>query len=610
VVTEPVALESELFFIAPIGEEGSEERVRSDGVFEVVVGGAAGRLGLSAIRADRLAESGLITTQIIRHLLYAKAAVADLTGKNPNVFYELAIRHAFRLPTVLIAEDGEDLPFDIAQMRTIFFDHRDLRSAMRCQEQIERQLRVALDGAADSPIATAVNVHELQSSGSSVERGIAELSARLDSLSQNVASVHNQVTQLASADLPDARQVIRIVEAITGSAGVRSQLHERQQASDEVAAHRARFDLRNVPGRTWAAEQKREIDDEFDRLMASLVVQEGSILIAEPLPRDDRRQPSHLVFLTVFGPAAPKIQQSRVRIEESIAGKVYAGGVPEISSRPYTDASFSPAVDKKGEHVTRNMLTIPLNYQGRRVAVAQFLNRAEPFDAADVQRTAQAAHTLAKMVSEFIGDLQNLEDIGLYSSLAVGDGTIMICDLSASAMLFRHYDPRLALRTVNEYLQRQSQVVLDYGGTIDKYLGDGAMYRFNVPERIADHDHGLRAVEAAHEMQRDFTVLKRAWEEELGEVGPLFSRIGIASGEIYTQVVGHQAKLQLTVMGPVVNQAFALCESAPRDRNVIVSDRGFGDRLRGQVATRVIDLEPGNPVSDGDDRTAYELLGD
>ncbi len=70
------------------------------------------------MRADSHPDPGQITTQVVEHVLSAKAAVADLTEDNPNVFYEVAVRHAFRLPVVLIAEqEDKQLPFDIAQMR-------------------------------------------------------------------------------------------------------------------------------------------------------------------------------------------------------------------------------------------------------------------------------------------------------------------------------------------------------------------------------------------------------------------------------------------------------------------------------------------------------------
>src|SRR6266542_6713285 len=97
-------LETECFFIAPIGEDGSDIRHRSDGVLKFIVARAAQELGLTTIRADQIAAPGQITLQVINHVLQAKAAVADLTGRNANVFYELAVRHSARLPVALIVE--------------------------------------------------------------------------------------------------------------------------------------------------------------------------------------------------------------------------------------------------------------------------------------------------------------------------------------------------------------------------------------------------------------------------------------------------------------------------------------------------------------------------
>lgn len=187
------ALDAECFFIAPIGAEGSPERKRSDGVLDFIVGRAADELGLSAVRADKIAEPGQITLQVVEHVLGARAAVVDLTDLNPNVFYELAIRHTARLPVALIAEKDCTLPFDIAQMRTIFFDHTDLHSADACRRQIVDHLREALDsGAVDSPIATAVDMRVMQS-GSAVERSIADLVSTVEDVARSQRSILSMV---------------------------------------------------------------------------------------------------------------------------------------------------------------------------------------------------------------------------------------------------------------------------------------------------------------------------------------------------------------------------------------------------------------------------------
>lgn len=189
-------LEEECFFIAPIGDDDSPERRRSDGVLNFIVKQAAEDLGLQAVRSDDIAEPGQITLQVVQHVLEAKAAVVDLTYLNANVFYEMAIRHTARLPVALIAEKGTKLPFDIAQMRTIFFDHQDLASAHDCRRQITEHLREALEnGSVDSPIATTLDVQAMQM-GSVVERNVAELVTTVEDLGRAQSRIMEGVERL------------------------------------------------------------------------------------------------------------------------------------------------------------------------------------------------------------------------------------------------------------------------------------------------------------------------------------------------------------------------------------------------------------------------------
>jgi hypothetical protein len=118
--------------------------------------------------------------------------VADLTGRNPNVFYELAVRHTARLPVVLIIEeeDFQNLPFDIQQMRVVRLNHRDLASAARAKDQIEAHLEEAIAGEVDSPIATVLNLQALES-GTSAEKVLADLVVQVQELSGAVRQVQN-----------------------------------------------------------------------------------------------------------------------------------------------------------------------------------------------------------------------------------------------------------------------------------------------------------------------------------------------------------------------------------------------------------------------------------
>jgi hypothetical protein len=110
------------FYITPIGEDGSEQRMHSDLFLGQILEPALEEFDLTVVRADRIATAGMITRQIIEHILRARIVVADLLFHNPNVFYELALRHACGLPTVHITRACDRIPFDVNQVRTITID--------------------------------------------------------------------------------------------------------------------------------------------------------------------------------------------------------------------------------------------------------------------------------------------------------------------------------------------------------------------------------------------------------------------------------------------------------------------------------------------------------
>ena len=90
------------FVISPIGKNGDDIRKNADEVLEYIINPICEKYGYSVIRADKMANSGLITKAIIEQIISSDLVIADLTGSNPNVFYELAIRHSYRKPAIQI----------------------------------------------------------------------------------------------------------------------------------------------------------------------------------------------------------------------------------------------------------------------------------------------------------------------------------------------------------------------------------------------------------------------------------------------------------------------------------------------------------------------------
>ncbi|MGW2599299.1 hypothetical protein [Streptomyces klenkii] len=147
------------FVIGPIGDRhakhGSDERntyERAVEIFEKVVLPACSRHGLVPVRADGIAEAGDVTEQICRHVVQADIVIADVSGGNPNVMYELGVRHATGKPTISIGEHGR-LPFDIFSVRTIHFESS--RSGLiEARKELETALESALSGSFQ-PLAPA-----------------------------------------------------------------------------------------------------------------------------------------------------------------------------------------------------------------------------------------------------------------------------------------------------------------------------------------------------------------------------------------------------------------------------------------------------------------------
>lgn len=96
--------------------------------------------GFDVVRADDMYNNGLIINDIVNSITESKIVIADITPLNPNVYYEVGYSHALQKSTILMAEEGRELPFDIKPFRVIFY-----KNTINGKSKVEQSLRSHLD---------------------------------------------------------------------------------------------------------------------------------------------------------------------------------------------------------------------------------------------------------------------------------------------------------------------------------------------------------------------------------------------------------------------------------------------------------------------------------
>jgi nucleoside 2-deoxyribosyltransferase len=89
-------------------------------------------LGFRCTRGDDESQSSSILSHILQQVVQARIVIANITGRNPNVFYELGIAHAIGKPVLIVARTAEEIPFDVSAVRVLIYrDPRQLRERLK-----------------------------------------------------------------------------------------------------------------------------------------------------------------------------------------------------------------------------------------------------------------------------------------------------------------------------------------------------------------------------------------------------------------------------------------------------------------------------------------------
>jgi adenylate cyclase len=145
-----------------------------------------------------------------------------------------------------------------------------------------------------------------------------------------------------------------------------------------------------------------------------------------------------------------------------------------------------------------------------------------------------------------------------------GVRTAFFTDIQGFSTFSEKLSATQLVELLNEYLTHMTDILLEEGGTLDKYEGDAIIAFFGAPMEL--EDHAERACRVAHRMQERLAELRLKWQSE-GEKWPeivhaMRMRVGINSGEIVTGNMGSASRMNYTMMGDAVNLAARLEESA------------------------------------------------
>lgn len=275
------------FVIAPIGDAESDIRKRSDIILEFLISATVDPIGYAVTRADKISEPGVITTQIIQHIIDDDLVIADLSGQNPNVFYELAVRHAFRKPFIQIICRGEKIPFDVAGVRTIEVDHHDLKSVDEAKKEMTRQIRTMETSTKDleSPISVSIDLDKLRHSGKSIDRQIADIFSALSMQNKVLMFIQESLISFERRQMSNAFRNYALSESSRQGRSVISP--NLQKKMDDLERR-----LVQVSAADTADNYKEEIESIQEEIsLLKNITLEANQLISTKIVENDSRHP-------------------------------------------------------------------------------------------------------------------------------------------------------------------------------------------------------------------------------------------------------------------------------------------------------------------------------
>src|SRR5215510_6358485 len=147
--------------------------------------------------------------------------------------------------------------------------------------------------------------------------------------------------------------------------------------------------------------------------------------------------------------------------------------------------------------------------------------------------------------------------------------TVVFCDLRGFANFANTTEPEEVMGILGEYHAAMGTLIFHFGGTLERFTGDGLMVFFNDP--VPCPDPAAQAVRMAVSMRQQMRVLTGQWQQR-GHV--LDFGVGIAHGDATLGMIGFEGRVDYAAIGPVTNLAARLCAEA-RGGQILISQRVY-----------------------------------
>lgn len=205
------------FVVTPIGNEGTEIRKRADQVFKYIISPVCEEMEFEPIRVDMVNQADSITQTILDYLNSAELVIADMSGHNPNAFYEMGYRVAIGKPMIHLKDKSEKIPFDVAGIRAFDYDLSDLDSVAAIKERLTKTIQ-AFDFSKSERGNENVDDKTMNKDEKNKETDVELLSvlyAIQDQISELKNEIHNKDTETIQAIVKASVPVAPVEDAQT-----------------------------------------------------------------------------------------------------------------------------------------------------------------------------------------------------------------------------------------------------------------------------------------------------------------------------------------------------------------------------------------------------------